>query len=171
MAEILNDLKLAALNISGTSNASPQPTHSDSSVLISSNVSLKGVDSGKVFFVQDNSGGPITVTLPGTANVSVGARYTLVQEGFNASGEDSLIVRTLGSEERFSTGSHALNNSGLVKAMGGENVLTATGAATNCNHSVGSVVDCQVVAPNRWLVKVDAVVTGTGSDAYAFSSL
>jgi hypothetical protein len=169
MAEILNDLKLAALNISGTSNASPQPTHSDSSALISSNVSLSGLDSGKVFFVQDNSGGPITVTLPGTANVSIGARYTLVQETLD--NEDSLIVRTLGGDERFSTGSHALNNNGLVKPAGVENVLTATAAATNCNHSVGSVVDCQVVAPNRWLVKVDAVVTGTGSAAYAFSSL
>jgi len=169
MAEILNDLKLAALNISGTSNASPQPTHSDSSVLISSNVSLSGFDSGKVFFVQDNTGGPITVTLPGTANVNIGTRYTLVQESLDA--EDSLIVRTLGSEERFSTGSHALNSTGLVKAMGGENVLTATAAASNCNHSIGSVIDCQVVAPNRWLVKVDAVVTGTGSAAYAFSSL
>lgn len=169
MAEILNDLKLAALNISGTSNGSPQPTHSDSSVLISSNVSLSGLDSGKVFFVQDNTGGPITVTLPGTANVNIGARYTLVQETMD--NEDSLIVRTLGSEERFSTGSHALNNNGLVKAMGGENVLTATAAATNCNHSVGSVIDCHVVAPNRWLVQVDAVVTGTGSAAYAFSSL
>ena len=76
MAEILNDLKLSALNISGTSNGSPQPTHSDSSVLISSNVSLSGLDSGKIFYVQDNSAGPITVTLPGTANVNVGARYT-----------------------------------------------------------------------------------------------
>lgn len=171
MAEILNDLKLAALNISGTSNGSPQPTHSDSSVLISSNVSLSGLDSGKVHFVQDNNGGPITVTLPGTANVNIGARYTLVQEGFNVSGQDSLIVRTLGSEERFSTGSHALNNNGLVKAMGAENVLTATGAATNCNHDIGSVIDCHVVAPNRWLVQVDAVVKGTGSAAYAFSSL
>ena len=169
MAEILNDLKLAALNISGTSNGSPQQTHSDSSVLISSNVSLSGFDSGKVFFVKENSGGPITVTLPGTANVDIGARYTLVQESFDA--QDSLIVRTLGSEEKFSTGSHALNSGGLVKAMGAENVLTATGAATNCNHSPGSVVACQVVAPNRWLVKVDVVVTGNGSDAYAFSSL
>jgi hypothetical protein len=68
MAEILNDLKLAALNIGGTSNGSPQATHSDSSKIVADNTTLKASESGIIVFSGQKAGANYTVTLPSTLN-------------------------------------------------------------------------------------------------------
>jgi hypothetical protein len=173
MAEIISDLKLSTVNLCGNSNATPQPTHSDSCLIITSNVALSGVDSGKTCFIQDNSGGPITITLPGTSNLCLGTRFTLVQEGFNSN--DSLIIRTLQDNEYFSTGSYVRDNTTdntiLRPSNDIKNIITATGAATNCSHSIGTVIECQIITRNKWLIQVNNKVLGNGNDTYSFGEL
>lgn len=169
MAEILNDLKLAALNIGGTSNASPQATNKNSSLVVGANTTLNAIDSGKIIFLERIDDDTLTVTLPNTADLTLGARYTLVQSDV-IDADDVIVVQTGGDPDFLSTGSYAPNSSTLVRPTDNNDTkLTVTGADTNCQHGPGSVVDCQVVAQNRWLMQVNPNLTGTGSVAYAFS--
>lgn len=169
MAEILNDLKLAALNISGTSNASPQATHKNGSLIVSANATLNPIDSGKIVFLERDDDGAVTVTLPDTADLSLGARYTLVQtDAIDA--DDSIVIQTGGSPDILSTGSFATNSDNIVKPDASDTKLTATGADTDCQHGPGSVIDCQVVGQNRWLFQVNSRATGAGANnTYVFS--
>ena len=168
MAEVLNDLKLAALNISGTSNASPQPSHSDGSVTFTGTRSLRVVDSGRMHFCATN-GATSTLTLPATSDLSLGDRYTLVQ---NATPEAQvLVVRTASSSDTFSDGSYLVNSNAAADGNAAELVqpgnatsqaLFVRNAATNAAHGIGSTIDCQVVAPNKWLLLGRAEPLGTG---------
>lgn len=173
MAEIISDLKLSDVSLCGTSNGTPQPTHSDSCLIITSNVVLSGTDSGKTCFIQDNSGGPITITLPNTSKLCLGTRYTLVQEGFDSN--DSLIIRTFQNNEYFSTGSYVRDNTSdntiLRPSDDIKNIITATGTATNCSHSIGTVIECQVITRNKWLIQVNNKILGNGNNTYSFGEL
>jgi hypothetical protein len=172
MAEILNDLKLAALNIGGTSNGSPQATHSDSSKIVADTTTLKASESGIIVFSGQKAGANYTVTLPSTSELSLGARFTFVQTALLEAGED-LVIDTAATTEYFSTGSHALNSGGVAKPSNGvQNRFTVDGADTNCQHGIGSVIECQLVSSNKWLLQVpNPKVVGTGGAAtYAFSA-
>lgn len=167
MAEILNDLKLAALNISGTSNASPQPSHSDGSVTFAGTRSLRVVDSGRIHFCATN-GATSTLTLPATSDLSLGDKYTLVQ---NAAPEAQvLVVRTASSSDTFSDGSYLLNSNGAADGVKGLvqpgnatcQAFFVRNAATNAAHGVGSTIDCQVVASNKWLLVGRGESSGEG---------
>lgn len=182
MAEILNDLKLSALKLdSTTSNAAPQPTHSDGSVTFQGSRSLRVQDSGRMHFCASGGTSPAAViTLPSTTNLSLGDRYTLVQD--TAPAADVLAIKTNSSDDTFSNGSYLLNSN--VGAEGGINDLVQPGnaacqvfvvrnAADSAAHGIGSTIDCQVVAPNKWLLLGRAVPRGNGrasSDNYQWAA-
>lgn len=163
MAEILNDLKLAALSLS---NAAPQPTHIDGSVTLSGNAtSLESFDAGKNHFGA-TAGATNVLTLPATNDVSVGSRYPIIQ---NAAPEAQvLVVRTASSSDTFSSGSYVVNATSNDMAQPGNatcQALFVINAATDAAHGIGSVLDCQVVAPNKWLLVGRGASAGTGATA------
>ena len=172
MSEINTEIKINQFNIcSDTSNGSPLPTNSDSSLVISSDTTIREIDNGKTIFTGQNIGNTYTVTLPTTTVLPLGSRFIFIQQ-IPIETDDGIIIKTFGDNDFFSTGSYGLNNSGLVRTSNGIcNALRITGNDDNCQHGLGSVVDCQVVSLNKWLVKIQSIKEGTGSDAYSFDKI
>lgn len=178
MAEILTDLKLSALKLSSTSNASPQPTFSDGSVTFNGSHTVQADHSGRIHFCSTN-GGNSTVTLPEITNLSLGDRFTFVQ---NATPESAvLVLKTNSSADTFSDGSYLVNSNSSGDGNAAELVQPGNAtcqaffvrnAATNAAHGVGSTLDCQVVAQNKWVLVGRSEPLGTGasgSDAYQWT--
>lgn len=170
MAEILNDLKLSALKLSSTSNASPQPTYSDGSVTFTGTYTVSASHSGRPHFCSTN-GATSTVTLPNITNLSLGDRFNFIQ---NATPETQVLVITTSGSDTFSEGSYLVNSNAAGETTGGELVLpgniTCTAfmvrnTVTNAAHGIGSTLDCQVVAKNRWLLVGRAEPLGAGATA------
>jgi hypothetical protein len=170
MAEIHNDLKLSALTLDSTSsNAAPQPTYSDGAVTFKGNRNLRVEDSGRIHFCASGGTNGAVIKLPATKNLSLGDRYTLVQDTTPAA--EFLVIRTNTSADTFSEGSYLVNSNADVGGHAAELVqpgnvtcqaFLVRNAATTAAHGVGSTVDCQVVAPNRWLLVGRSEPLGTG---------
>ena len=172
MSEINTDIKINQLNInSNTSNSSPLPTNSDSSLTISSDTIIREIDNGKTIFTGQNIGNTYTITLPTTTVLPLGSRFIFVQQ-IPIETDDGIIIKTFGNNDSLSTGSYGLNSSGLVRTSNGIcNSLRIIGNDDNCQHGLGSIVDCQVVSLNRWLISIKSMIEGTGSDAYSFDKI
>lgn len=171
MAEFFTDLKLDTLQLCNKSNASTLPTNSDSSLVISSDTNLNAFDNGKTIFLGQNIGNTYTLVLPSTSNIPLGTRYTFLQL-IPLETDDGIIIRTKEDNEYLSTGSFGLNNSGLIRTSNGTcNALRIIGNDDNCQHGLGSLIDCQCVSLNKWRIHVDGNVSGTGSDAYSFDKI
>lgn len=171
MSEFFTDLKLDTLQLCSKSNASILPTNSDSSLVISSDTNINALDNGKTIFLGQNIGNTYTLILPSTSNIPLGTRYTFLQL-IPLETDDGIIIRTKEDNEYLSTGSFGLNKSGLIRTSNSIcNVLRIIGYDDNCQHGLGSLIECQCVASNKWRIHIDAVVTGTGSDAYSFDKI
>lgn len=172
MSEINIDVKINQLNLySNTSNGSPLPTNSDSSLVISSNTTIREIDNGKTIFIGQNIGNTYTITLPTTTILPLGSRFIFIQQ-IPIETDDGIIIKTFENNDFISTGSYGLNNSGLVRTSNGIcNALRIVGNDDNCQHGLGSIIDCQVVSLNKWLFKINSIIEGTGSDAYSFDKI
>jgi hypothetical protein len=177
MAEILNDLKLSALKLSSTSNAAPQPTYSDGLVTFSGSHPVDTSHSGRMHFGASGGTNPAIVTLPAITNLSLGDRFTFVQNTTPAA--EVLIITTSGSDT-FGAGSYVcadMSNVGGTSAfelVQPGNVtctsLLVRNAGTNATHGIGSTLDCQVVAKNRWLLVGNSKPLGSGHETASGST-
>lgn len=171
MSEVFTDLKLNTVQICNKSNASILPTNSDSSLVMSSDTNISALDNGKTIFLGQNIGNTYTLTLPSTNNLPLGARYSFLQL-MPLETDDGIIIRTNKDNEYLSTGSFGLNNNGLVRTSNAIcNALRIIGNDDNCQHGLGSLIECQAVASNKWRIQVDGKIEGTGSVAYSFEKI
>ena len=100
-------------------------THKNGSLIVSANATLNPIDSGKIIFLERIDDDTLTVTLPDTADLTLGARYTLVQTDVIDAG-DSIVVQTGGSPDILSTGSYAPNSTNLARPDASDTKVTAT---------------------------------------------
>jgi hypothetical protein len=79
---------------------------------------------------------------------------TFVQTALLEAAED-LVIDTAATTEYFSTGSHALNSGGVEKpSMVSKIDLPLTVLILIVNTVLGSVIECQLVSSNKWLLQV-----------------
>ena len=161
MAEIQTDLSVSSISLS---NAAPQATHSDGVVTVTGNATqLQLSDSGRNHFAATD-GATNVITLPSGYDTPVGSRYPIIQ---NAAPEAQvLVIRTASNSDTFSSGSYVVNAQQDEIIQPGNAVCQAffvKNAATNAAHGIGSLLECQVVAPNTWLLIGKGEAAGTGA--------
>jgi len=115
------------------------------------------------------TGGTKPLVLPSISASDIGKKIQIVSNAVLAG--SGVITITCASGDTYSMAStltgHAQTNAGPAAET--NNVLTLTGANTNCGWAKGSTMILEVVAENEWCCVVNSAHTGAGSNFAAFS--
>jgi hypothetical protein len=132
-------------------------------------IELTSAGDGKTFAcILD--GAAKTVKLPASAT-RVGMKLKIVQVvSLVGSGVLTILANT---GNTFSLNSYAVGAGVTVyrPPLTANNSCVITGAATNSAFGAGSTITAELVAPNEWMLSIECVPLGTGSDAVAFATV
>ena len=110
------------------------------------------------------------LVLPAIAASDIGRKILIIQNAIFAS--SGVITVTPAANDYFSLAStttgHAQTACGPAAA--GNDLLTLTGAATNCGFAVGSTMMLEVVDEKVWCCTINSAHTGNGSNFAVYST-
>jgi len=116
------------------------------------------------------TGGTKPLTLPAISESDLGKQILIISNAVLAASGIITIACASGDTYHLASSTTGLGVTAPGPAADANNLLTITGANTNCGFQKGSTLLLEVVASDEWMCTINSVHIGSGSNTFVYTT-